>query len=110
MSDGCVFCGIVRGSRPADIVWEDDLTMAFIDLRQFHPGHSLVIPREHLYDVRELDYATGAAPLTQPHIAEVMLGHRLPGTWQTYDHYTYLKEQAAAYSAWWKRLAELTRA
>lgn len=61
MSDGCVFCGIVRGSRPADIVWEDDLTMAFIDLRQFHPGHTLVIPRQHLYDVRELDYATGAA-------------------------------------------------
>jgi hypothetical protein len=44
--------------------------------------------------------------LTQPHVAEVMLGHRLPGTWQTYDHYTYLKEQAAAYSAWWKRLTD----
>ncbi len=53
---------------------------------------------------------TNFSTLTQPHVAEVMLGHRLPGTWQTYDHYTYLKEQAAAYSAWWQRLAELTRA
>lgn len=35
--------------------------MAFVDLRQFHPGHTLVIPRRHLRDVRELDGATGAA-------------------------------------------------
>lgn len=32
-----------------------------MDLRQFHPGHTLVIPRRHLRDVRELDPATGAA-------------------------------------------------
>lgn len=57
----CVFCEIVRGAHPASIVCEDELTMAFIDLRQFHPGHTLVIPRRHLRDVRELDAATGAA-------------------------------------------------
>ena len=57
----CPFCEIVRGTLPASVVWEDDLTMAFIDLRQFHAGHTLVIPRQHLRDVRELDDATGAA-------------------------------------------------
>jgi histidine triad (HIT) family protein len=61
MSDGCVFCGIVRGTHPASIVWEDELTLAFVDLRQFHVGHTLVIPRQHLCDIRELDHATGAA-------------------------------------------------
>ena len=61
MSGVCVFCEIVRGLQPASIVWEDDLTMAFIDLRQFHAGHTLVIPRKHLPDIRELDYTTGAA-------------------------------------------------
>jgi histidine triad (HIT) family protein len=61
MSDGCVFCGIVRGTEPASVVWEDDLTMAVVDLRQFHAGHTLVIPRQHLRDVRELDHSTGAA-------------------------------------------------
>lgn len=35
--------------------------MAFVDLRQFHPGHTLVIPRQHFHDVRELDEASGAA-------------------------------------------------
>lgn len=57
----CIFCEIVRGSQPASIVWEDDLTVAFIDLRQFHAGHTLVVPRKHVPDIRELDYTTGAA-------------------------------------------------
>jgi len=35
--------------------------MAFVDLRQFHPGHVLVIPREHFNNVRDLDAHTGAA-------------------------------------------------
>ncbi|HEV2703657.1 MAG TPA: HIT family protein [Steroidobacteraceae bacterium] len=57
----CVFCDIVRGAQPASIVWEDESTIAVVDLRQFHAGHVLVMPRCHLSDVRELDYATGAA-------------------------------------------------
>jgi histidine triad (HIT) family protein len=61
MSTACVFCEIVRGNEPASLVWEDDLTMAFMDHRQFHPGHTLVIPRWHLCDIRELDDTVGAA-------------------------------------------------
>jgi histidine triad (HIT) family protein len=61
MSEQCPFCEIVRGTRPASIVWEDELTVAFLDLRQFHAGHTLVIPRQHLRDARELDDPTGAA-------------------------------------------------
>jgi histidine triad (HIT) family protein len=61
MSEGCVFCEIARGTQPASVVWEDSLTLAFIDLRQFHVGHTLVIPRKHVPDIRELDAETGAA-------------------------------------------------
>ena len=61
MSEECVFCPIASGTLPASIVYEDPTTLAFVDLRQFHPGHVLVIPRTHLLDVRELDPATGAA-------------------------------------------------
>jgi histidine triad (HIT) family protein len=57
----CVFCNIVNGKIAAGIVLEDELTMAFVDLRQFHPGHTLVIPRRHFRDVREIDRSTGAA-------------------------------------------------
>lgn len=60
-STSCIFCAISRREAPADIIHEDALTLAFVDLRQFHPGHILVVPRAHLADVRELDEATGAA-------------------------------------------------
>ncbi len=57
----CIFCDIVAGKLNASIVYRDELTMAFVDLRQFHPGHTLVIPQQHLRDVREVDPATGSA-------------------------------------------------
>jgi len=60
-SERCIFCEIVAGTPSASVVYRDELTMAFVDLRQFHPGHTLVISRQHLRDVRELDQATGAA-------------------------------------------------
>lgn len=53
-----------RGTEPASIVCENDLAVAFVDLRQLNPGHVLVIPRRHLPDIRELDDATGAAVMS----------------------------------------------
>lgn len=50
---------------------------------------------------------TNFSELTEPHIAEIMLGHKLPGQWQVYDHYDYLKEQTEAYSKWWARLTKI---
>lgn len=61
MNNPCIFCDIIANRAPASIVHEDALTMAFVDLRQFHAGHVLVVPRQHLADVRDLDEATGAA-------------------------------------------------
>jgi histidine triad (HIT) family protein len=61
MSNGCVFCRIVSRAEPASIAYEDNLTIAAIDLRQFNAGHTLVMPKAHLHDIRELDDATGAA-------------------------------------------------
>ncbi len=61
MIDSCVFCDIVNGLAQASVVFEDALTIAIVDLRQFNSGHILVIPRAHLHDVRELDEVTGAA-------------------------------------------------
>lgn len=51
---------------------------------------------------------TNFSTLTAPHIAEIMLGHRMPGAWQVYDHHDYLQEQAEAYAAWFARIESLT--
>jgi histidine triad (HIT) family protein len=44
---GCVFCSIVEGRSPAFRVYEDDATVAFLDLFPFTRGHLLVVPRGH---------------------------------------------------------------
>ncbi|GAB3983255.1 histidine triad nucleotide-binding protein [Actinoallomurus acanthiterrae] len=43
----CLFCKIVSGEVPADIVRESDRTIAFRDINPQAPTHVLVIPREH---------------------------------------------------------------
>ena len=47
MSDDCLFCAIVAGEQEAEIVFEDDLSLAFLDHRPLFPGHSLRVPRVH---------------------------------------------------------------
>jgi histidine triad (HIT) family protein len=46
-SADCVFCAIVRGDTPAHIAFEDEQTVAFLDVRPLFHGHVLLIPREH---------------------------------------------------------------
>ena len=44
----CVFCRIVTGELPADVVYEDDAIMAFKDIHPEAPVHLLVIPKKHI--------------------------------------------------------------
>ena len=47
MADDCIFCTIASGELPAEIVEEDEHTVAFMDINPWTRGHALVIPREH---------------------------------------------------------------
>ena len=50
----CIFCKLVAGEIPAARVYEDDLTLAFMDLGQVNPGHVLVATKRHaatLFDI-----------------------------------------------------------
>jgi histidine triad (HIT) family protein len=44
----CLFCRIVRGELPADVVHADEHTLAFRDLNPQAPVHVLVVPRRHI--------------------------------------------------------------
>ncbi|MGK5612946.1 tyrosine-type recombinase/integrase [Proteus mirabilis] len=59
-----------------------------------------------IHDLRKT-MRTGIAELTPPHVAEIMLGHKLPGIWQVYDKHTYLEEQREAYEKWWDKLTKI---
>jgi histidine triad (HIT) family protein len=51
----CIFCKIVAGELPAQIVDQDERTIAFMDINPATRGHVLVIPREHAKDLLEID-------------------------------------------------------
>ncbi len=46
----CLFCKIVEGSIPADVVFETDRVLAFNDINPVAPTHVLIIPKEHVAD------------------------------------------------------------
>ena len=52
--DDCRFCAIVAGGEDAQVVFEDDVSLAFLDHRPLFPGHSLLVPRRHLETIWDL--------------------------------------------------------
>jgi histidine triad (HIT) family protein len=51
----CLFCRIVAGEIPAKKVFEDDLVVAFEDINPQAPMHVLVVPRQHVATLNDLD-------------------------------------------------------
>ena len=53
-SPGCLFCEVVAGTTPAEVVLADEATVAFLDHRPLFPGHCLVVPRRHVETLGDL--------------------------------------------------------
>jgi histidine triad (HIT) family protein len=99
MAEDCIFCKIVAGEMPAELVQEDEHTLAFMDINPWTRGHALVIPRTHsrnLYEVGDEDLSRTMAAAKR--LAERM-SERLdadgvnllnacePAAWQTVFHF-----------------------
>ncbi|AGY37625.1 histidine triad protein [Streptococcus ilei] len=54
MVSDCIFCKIIAGDIPASKVYEDDHFLAFLDISQVTPGHTLVIPKKHARNLLEM--------------------------------------------------------
>jgi len=52
--ENCIFCKIVSGEIPTNKVYEDEHTLAFLDIRPVNPGHTLVIPKDHFENIYTL--------------------------------------------------------
>ena len=50
----CPFCAIAAGAEGGHVVFEDEVSVAFLDNRPLFPGHSLLIPRQHLETLGDL--------------------------------------------------------
>jgi histidine triad (HIT) family protein len=96
---GCLFCGIVAGDVPAQIVDSDEHTIAFMDINPATPGHALVVPRAHsadLFEIPEEDLertAQAAQRLARRMDAALdadgfnILHASRPAAWQTVFHF-----------------------
>ena len=58
-----MFCNIVAGTNPAEIVYEDQNFIAFLDDRPLFPGHLLLVPREHYVTLLELPDELGGGAM-----------------------------------------------
>lgn len=50
----CIFCKIVEGGLPSFKVYEDEHTLAFLDIHPVHQGHTLIIPKTHAGNIFEI--------------------------------------------------------
>jgi len=95
----CLFCGIVAGEVPAELVDSDEHTVAFMDINPATPGHALVVPRRHAADLMDVSDEDAARTM----VAAKRLAQRMdsalepdgfnvlnacrPAAWQTVFHY-----------------------
>jgi histidine triad (HIT) family protein len=99
MAEDCIFCGIVAGDVPAQIVDADEHTVSFMDVNPATRGHALVVPRTHsadLMDISDEDLErtmVAARRLTRKLEAALepdgfnVLNACRPAAWQTVFHY-----------------------
>jgi len=50
----CLFCKIITDEIPAEKIYEDENTLAFLDINPINPGHALVIPKEHSRNILDI--------------------------------------------------------
>ncbi len=69
----CVFCKIVAGELPSFRIYEDDRSLAFMDINPANPGHALAISKEHWEDVYAIpDEVIGAVASTAKRVAKAV--------------------------------------
>jgi histidine triad (HIT) family protein len=97
--EDCIFCKIVAGELPAEVVQEDEHTLAFMDINPWTRGHALVIPRNHSKDLLEIsDEDLGHTAAAAKRLAQRMhdklgadgvnlLNARGAAAWQTVFHF-----------------------
>ena len=98
-SDSCVFCRIIRKDEPSETIYEDEHTIAFLDITQATRGHTLVVPRAHSTALSDIDPSEAAAVMSAAvHVSRLLTRVlQAPGTnlwhasgetaWQSVFHF-----------------------
>ena len=99
MAEDCLFCKIAAGEIQAEVVHEDEATLAIMDINPWTRGHALVIPRSHsrgLYEVpdEQLSQTFAAAKRLAQRMRDRLgcdgvnlINSAEPAAWQTVFHF-----------------------
>ncbi|MGL4820194.1 MAG: histidine triad nucleotide-binding protein [Bacilli bacterium] len=74
--EDCVFCKIIRGELPADVVYENEDVIVFYGLHSMAPVHVLVVPKKHIRNVNDFE-ASDAVLLWKLHEAMQIVANKL---------------------------------
>lgn len=67
--DDCIFCKIIKGEIPANIVYENDMVIGFKDINPVAKFHIVVIPKKHIESLEKLDIKEDAKYIVEIHKA-----------------------------------------
>jgi histidine triad (HIT) family protein len=76
MEKDCVFCRVIRGETPTEILYATEQLVVFRDIRPQAPVHLLIVPKKHIRSVNDLA-ATDAPVLGELFQAAREMAHRL---------------------------------
>lgn len=76
-TDECIFCKVIEGTIPCEKIYEDEHTLAFLDIHPINRGHTLVIPKKHttsIYDIarKDFEYLMGIVRDLAPKIGQTV--------------------------------------
>jgi integrase len=93
-----------NGKEPMGRSGPTDMPYNFMQFSRKHYGQNM----DHwsMHDLRRTARTNFSAFISRD-VAELMVGHVMPGEQGTYDYYDYLKEMSHAYKKWWKKLESL---
>jgi len=63
----CIFCKIIEGEIPSETVFEDEKTLAFMDINPLNAGHVLIIPKTHATTIGTIDTENFLAVMNTTH-------------------------------------------
>lgn len=78
MLNNCIFCAIAAGEIPCRRIYEDDETIAFLDINPCSEGHTLVIPKRHWRDLTDAPDEAVAAVMARVRKIAAHLREALP--------------------------------
>src|SRR5688572_12187912 len=93
--DTCIFCKIASREIPADIFYEDEYSVAFLDIKPINPGHTLIVPKEHVdhfFDIPQplygqlFDTAKRLAPILKEVMGTARTGLAIEGFGVAHTH------------------------